>query len=64
MKKFAIKKPSSSNPSIWEWKTHIPVGTVTKLVYFDTIETANLAGQEWGDGFQIVELNLPDDFAS
>lgn len=62
MKKFALKKPGSSNPNIWEWKTHQPIenSPVVKLVYFDTQEDAQVAGQSWGQGFEIVEVNLPD----
>lgn len=62
VKKIAIKKPSNSDPSVWEWKTHMPMenSTYVGLVYFDTIEQAQAAATEWGEGCQLVEVNVPD----
>jgi hypothetical protein len=62
MKKFAIKKPSSSNPDIWEWKTHRPVenSTFVAITKYDTREAAEAELASFGPDAQVVEVNVPD----
>jgi hypothetical protein len=61
MKKYVIKKPSTSNPSIWEWKTYQKEGTTwVGLVEYDNLAESETAKLEFGADAVVVELNKPD----
>ena len=61
MKKYIIKRPSSSNPSIWEWKTYQREGTTwVGPVEYDTRAEAETAGKEWDSKSVVVEITKPE----
>jgi hypothetical protein len=62
MKKYIIKRPTTANPSIWEWKTYKKENTtVLAPVEYNTEAEANAAIAEWAPGVgQIKEVNVPD----
>jgi hypothetical protein len=62
MKKFVIKRPNSTNPKVWEWKTHMPVenSSFVDLVKFDTRELAETAVSQWDPAGQVVEIDVPE----
>lgn len=61
MKKYIVKRPLPSNPSIWEWKTYQKEGTTwVGPVEFDTKAEAETAGRAWDKNAQVVEINKPE----
>lgn len=62
MKKFVIKRPTSANPKIWEWQTHMPIenSSYVDLVKYDTREEAEAAASEWSPASQIAEIDVPE----
>ena len=62
MIKYAVKRPSASNPKIIEWITVVPVegNTFVSIQYYDTKEEADQAAAEWGGAATTVEINRPD----
>lgn len=62
MIKFAVKRPSASNPRITEWITMAPVegNTFVTIQYYDTREEAEQAAANWGGDNTVVEVNRPD----
>jgi len=55
---FALKRPSSSNPSIKEWRNHAPNGgTYMEVIKYKTRERAQQAAAEWGGNAEVVEVN-------
>lgn len=61
MKKYIIKRPTSANPSVMEWKTYQKEGTTwVGPVEYDTRAEAESAANEWSPQSVIVEINVPD----
>ena len=57
MKKFLVKRPSPSNPSIWEWKTYKKEGTTwVGPMQYDSREQAESIAREWDSSAQVVEI--------
>ncbi len=61
MKKYIIKRPLPSNPSIWEWKIYQKEGTTwVGAVEYDTRAEADAAAKVWDKNSQVVEINKPE----
>jgi hypothetical protein len=61
MKKFIIKRPTSANPNIMEWKTYQKEGTTwVGPIEYSTRAEAEAAAAEWDSKSVIVEINAPD----
>lgn len=61
MKKYLIKRPLQSNPSVWEWKTYKKEGTTwVGPVQYDTKAQAESAATQWGGNPQVVEIDKPE----
>jgi len=60
MKKFIIKRPTSGNPNIMEWKTYQKEGTTwVGPVEYDTRAEAQAAAAEFSPASVIVEVEVP-----
>ena len=61
MKKFIIKRPTSDNPNIMEWKTYQKEGTTwVGPIEYDTRTEAEAAAADWSPATIIVEVEVPD----
>jgi hypothetical protein len=61
MKKFIIKRPTSTNPNIMEWKTYQKEGTTwVGPIAYDTRIEAEAAAATWSPASVIVEVEVPD----
>jgi len=61
MKKYIVKRPLPSNPSIWEWQTYQKEGTTwVGAIEYDTQAEAESAGSNWDKKYQVVEINKPE----
>jgi hypothetical protein len=61
MKKFIIKRPTSANPNIMEWKTYQKEGTTwVGPIEYATRAEAEAAAAEWSPATVIVEVEVPD----
>ena len=61
MKKYIIKRPSSANAAIWEWKTYQKENTTwVGPVEYDTENEARTAAAEWDPRSVVVEINKHD----
>jgi hypothetical protein len=61
MKKFIIKRPTSANPNMMEWKTYQKEGTTwVGPIEYATRAEAEAAAAEWSPATVIVEVEVPD----
>lgn len=61
MKKFIIKRPTSANPNIMEWKTYQKENTTwVGPVEYNTRQEAEAAAAEWSANSVIVEVEVQD----
>lgn len=61
MKKYIIKRPTSANPNIMEWKTYQKEGTTwVGPIEYATRAEAEAAAAEWSPATIIVEIEVPD----
>jgi len=62
MKKFAVKRPNSTNSKIWEWRVNDPVpgNTYVDIIKYDTRDQAEEAAKSWSSTYQIVEIEVSD----
>jgi hypothetical protein len=61
MKKFIIKRPTSANPNIMEWKTYQKEGTTwVGPIEYATRAEAEAAAAEWSPATVIVEVEVPN----
>lgn len=61
MKKFIIKRPTSANPNIMEWKTYQKEGTTwVGPIEYNTRAEAEAAAAAWSPASVIVEIDTPD----
>ncbi len=61
MKKFIIKRPTSADPKVMEWKTYQKEGTTwVGPVEYDTRADAEAAAAEYSPNTVIVEVEGQD----
>jgi|688.fasta_scaffold251879_3 hypothetical protein len=61
MKKFIIKRPTSANPNMMEWKTYQKEGTTwVGPIEYATRAEAEAAAAEWSPATVIVEVEVPN----
>jgi hypothetical protein len=54
---FSLRRPSSSNPKVKEWKNHNPGGgAYFEVIKYKTRERAQQAATEWGGNAEVVEV--------